>query len=348
MSKLSSESLHEAITAGERDRREESSTRRLLRDEQRRNAELEAKVDLLSGIDGITVQPSRWAQPSKSGARARGVANLMLSDLHFDETVLPEQVNNRNAYNRAIAELRLKATVERTIKLTRDYVTGLSFDGIQLWWGGDTISGSIHDELSKTNEGEGVADTIDYWSDPIATAFTTLADHFGHVHIVSVVGNHGRSSKKPEAKNAVRSSFDWLFTRGVFRALKSDDRITWNIPGSLMVKERVLGTIYHFEHGDNFQGGDQIAGPLRPLLYGYGQRLAEGDPFDVLLAGHFHRYAALPEVIANGSLVGYTEYGLRKKFRFDLPKQAFWIETPEHGPAFHMPILPGNRQAEGW
>jgi hypothetical protein len=339
--------LDAAISAEERERREESATRRLLKKAQAEKAELEDKVDLLTAIDGVTVQPSRWTQPAKQAKRPVGVANLLLSDLHLDEVVRPEQVNGRNAYDRRIAERRLQQTVERAIRVAREHIN-ITLDGIQVWWGGDTVSGNIHDELRKTNSGQDVVDTIDHWSDPFATALVTLADHFGHVHVVSVVGNHGRSTKKPEAKNAVRSSFDWLFARGVYRALRSDERITWNIPEALTVRERVLGTTYHFEHGDNFQGGDQIAGPIRPLLMGFYRRLAEGDPFDVLVAGHFHMYAAIPQVIGNGSLVGYTEHSLRKGYRFDVPKQAFWVETPEHGPSFHLPILPMDRRSEKW
>lgn len=347
MAKLDRDAIKAAIDGEERERREESATRRLLTQERRARQELEAKIDLLTAIDGVTVQPSRWAQPSRSGGQATGVANLLLSDLHLDEVVSPEQVNGRNAYNREIAALRLKATVERTIRLTRDYVTGVKCDGIQVWWGGDTVSGNIHDELRKTNAGQDVIDTIDYWSDPIASALSTLADHFGHVHVVAIVGNHGRSTKKPEAKNAVRSSFDWLFARSVYRSLKADERITWNIPESVNVREKVLGTTYLFEHGDNFQGGDQIAGAIRPAMMGYYRRQAEGDPFDLLVLGHFHTYAAIPQAIINGSLIGYNEYALRKGLRFAPPQQAFWIET-SNGPAFHMPILPADRSVEGW
>lgn len=346
MGRLDRAAIKAVIDEQEREKREESATRRLLQQERKRVADLEAKVDLLTAIDGVTVQPSRWSQPLQAD-KSSGIANLLLSDLHLDEFVAPEQVNGRNAYSRDIAALRLKATVERTIRISRDYITGVKFDGIQVWWGGDTVSGNIHAELRKTNSGQDVIDTIDHWSDEIASALSTLADHFGHVHVVVVVGNHGRSTDKPEAKNAVRSSFDWLFARGVYRSLKSDDRITWNIPESLTVKETVLGTRYHFEHGDNFQGGDQIAGPIRPVLMGSYRRQAEGDPFDILLCGHFHTYFAIPQAIGNGSLVGYTEYALRKGLRFAPPQQAFWVET-ENGPAFHTPILPCSPAAEGW
>lgn len=346
--KLTPDAVAAAITAEERERREESSTRQLLRQARGQIADLEKRVDLLTALDAISAEQPDWTQTPKTRRARHAIANLMLSDLHFDEVVRAEQVGGRNAYDRRIAELRLKATVHRTISMARDYISGVKFDGIHIWWNGDSVSGNIHDELKRTNNAQDVIDTIDYWADHVAGAFSALADHFGHVRVVVSYGNHGRSTKKPEAKDAIRSSFDWLLARIVYRALKSDSRISWNIPESLTVRETVFNTTYHLEHGDNFQGGDQIAGAVRPVLMGYYRRLAQGDPFDVMLIGHFHSYKALPEAILNGSLVGYTEYGMRKGFRFEEPKQAFWVTTPEHGPTMHLPILPTDRSAEGW
>jgi hypothetical protein len=345
---LSRESLDAAISAEERERREESATRRQLKRAQALVAELERKVDLLTALDGLEAAPAEWAQPPKTRREHRTVANLMLSDLHLDEVVKPEQVGFRNAYDRRIAQLRLEATVARTIRMSREFITGLRYDGLYVWWNGDSVSGNIHDELRHTSSGQDVIDTIDYWSDHVAGAFSALADHFGRVRVVVSYGNHGRSTKRPESKDAVRSSYDWLLARIVYRALKADERITWNIPESLMVREQVYGTIYHLEHGDNFQGGDQIAGPVRPVMMGYYRRLAQGEPFDVMLTGHFHSYRALPEAVMNGSLVGYSEHSVRRGYRFEPPKQAFWLTLPEHGPSFHVPILPCDPKLEGW
>jgi hypothetical protein len=345
---LDRDAFNAAMDDEERERREESATRQLLKREQAKVAELERKVDVLTALDGQAVQPSPWGQPPKEQAARRGVVNLLLSDLHLDEVVDLAQVNGRNAYNRRIAEMRLQATVHRTIRLARDYVTGIHYDGVQVWWGGDSISGTIHDELSRTNEGQGPLDSCEFWADRIAGAFVTLADHFGRVRIVSVPGNHGRSTKKPEAKNAIRSSYDWALTRNVHRELKSDERFSWNVPESLTVREQLLGSTYLFEHGDNFQGGDQIAGPIRPVMMGFYRRLSEGDPFDRVIVGHFHQYAAIPQAIMNGSLVGYSEHSLRKAYRFQQPEQAWWVETPENGACFQQAIRPMDRKAEGW
>lgn len=345
---IGQDDLRAAMGAREREEREDRAYAKLVKQHKQTIADLEAQLDLLTALDNHAAQPSRWAQPSKRGADRHGIVCLALSDLHCDEIVKPEQVNGRNAYNRQIAEQRLKATMERTIRLARDYVTGIKYEGCQVFWGGDSISGTIHDELSRTNDGQGPLDSCDFWADRIASAFVTLADHFGHVRIVSVPGNHGRSTRKPEAKDAIRTSYDWLLTRNVFRELKSDERFSWNIPESLTVREQVLGSTYLFEHGDNFQGGDQIAGPIRPVMMGYYRRLAEGDPFDRLVVGHFHQYASIPQAVMNGSLVGYSEYSLRKGFRFEPPQQAWWIETPEQGALFPTAVRPSDPVVEGW
>ena len=349
---LDQEGLSAAIDAVERERREESATRRLLKQAQATAAELEKKVDLLTALDAVAVQRAEWAQPPKTRKDRRGIANLMLSDLHLDEVVDPVQVRGRNAYNREIALRRLRQVGEHTVKIARDYISGLTFDGLYLWANGDFVSGNIHDELKRTNSAQDVIDTVDFWVDPLASLIDQLADHFGKVHIVCSYGNHGRSTQKPESKNAVRSSFDWLMLRILHRQLRSDGRLTWHIPESMEVREQVYGTRVLMQHGHQFKGGDQIAGAVRPVMMGdYRTLMSEvfdGDAYDLMLVGHFHTYTALPRAIINGSLIGYTEYAAEKKFRAEAPKQAFWVTTPEHGPSFHLPILPSDRKAEGW
>lgn len=348
MGNLDRETLLAAISNEERGRREESATRALLTAERKKNAALEAKLDLLTAIDGIEAVASPFARPPKGSTGHRGTVSLILSDAHWDEVIRPEQINYPNAYNRQIAVKRLRAAAERTIVLSRDYITGLTFDGLILWLGGDLVSGNIHDELSRTNDGQHMLDTIDFWSDQLASAIVALADHFGKVHCPVVVGNHGRTSKKPEAKNAVRSNYDWLLARIVQRALKTDERITWNISEARALYENVYGHVYRFEHGDQFKGGEQITGPIRPVMFGRQQLLNGGAKFDTLLVCDKHQYSSLPGATVNGSLCGYGEFADGRHYRPEPPQLAYWIDTPERGASFHMPILPLDREREGW
>jgi hypothetical protein len=349
MQRLDSESLAQAMDAAEREQREDASLRRRLTQTQNRVHELEGMVDLLTAIDGAQSSPPKWSQPPKSKKEHHfGVANLMLSDLHLDEVVNLEEMGGRNKYDRDIATLRYKRLIDRTIRLARDYINGITYQGIVLWCGGDNISGEIHDELKRTNEGQHSLDTIEYWVDPLVAGIELLAEFFGHVRLVCVVGNHGRTTRKPEAKRSVRSNFDWSLYRQLHRATRADERISWNISEALGVKEKINNTTYWFEHGDAWKGGDQIAGPVRPIMFGRSRRLASEGQFDVMLACDKHTYATPPGIVMNGSLIGYSEYSRKNGFLYQPPLQAFWVDTPENGPGFHMPIACEDRTAEGW
>lgn len=345
--RITSEDFDALVDEGAKQARTDSYWRSNSQRLQRQLEQSERQIEFLTAVDDIYVTPAKFKVPAKSKRAHKGIVNLVLSDLHFDEVVKPEQVNHLNAYNREIALMRLQATIDKTIMMAYDYTSGIEFDGIQVWLGGDNLSGNIHDELNRTNEGQHVVDSIDYWSDKLAGALARLADAFGAVHVTCQYGNHGRSSKKPEAKDAIRSSFDWLLYRMVARGLRNDVRITWNMPESLLVVETIYGSTYLFEHGDNFRGGDQVAGPIRPVMMGASKR-KQTIEFDRMIVGHFHRYADIPQAIMNGSMIGYNEYAHRKGFGFEPPKQAFWIETPENGPINSNAILPADPKAEGW
>ena len=342
--KLTHEGLTATITEGERERREESATRRLLKETQGQLVDLERKVDLLTALDSVKVSPAPWAKDRKSAKAHHGIANLLLSDLHLDEVVNPVEMRHKNAYDRRIALMRLQSTVANTIKMARDYISGIQFDGLTVWANGDWVNGNIHEKGEGTNEGADVIDTVDYWVDHMVTSLDRLAASGG--------GNHGRSQRKPPTKGAVRSNFDWLLMRIVWRELRSDERFTWNLSEALDVREIQYDHRYFMVHGDDFQGGDQIAGAVRPVMMGDYRTLAmeivDGEPYDTMIVGHFHQYTTLPRAIINGSLVGYDEFAKRKKFRPEAPKQAFWVTTPENGPSFHLPILSMDRDAEGW
>ena len=312
---------------------------------------LTRKCDLLTALDSVKSEAPKWTKAKVKAGQHRGIANLLLSDLHLDEVVFPAQMGGVNAYNRQIAVRRLQATAERTIEMAKDYINGITYDGITVWLGGDIFSGNIHEELRNTNEAPMLA-SFDYWIDPMVAALRLMADEFGKVHVPGCVGNHGRSTHKPIMKNRVEDNFDWLFYRVLARELSGDDRFTWQLPVTADVTVKHYDHTYLLTHGDQFRGGSGISGIATPLALGAFKKAkrqqAVNDPFDTMLLGHFHQYMTIPGIIVNGSLKGYDEYASISNFGFEVPKQAFWITTPERGPAFHLAIEPMDRKAEGW
>jgi len=340
------------ISPEQRFRAERDDAKRTLEQVTKAHEALMQKCDLLMSIDAVKSNAPTWlrSKPTKKTVH-RGIANLLLSDLHLDEVVFEAQMGGVNAYNRTIAERRLKATVERACEVAKDYINGIHYDGITVWLGGDIFSGNLHEELRNTNEAPIMA-SFDFWIDPMVAALRLLADEFGSVHVPGCVGNHGRNSHKPIMKNRVEDNFDWLFYRVLSRELRGDTRFTWQLPVTADVTVKHYDHTYLLTHGDQFRGGSGISGIQTPLALGAFRKSkrqqAVNDPFDTMLIGHFHQYMTIPGIIVNGSLKGYDEYAAISNFGFEVPQQAFWITTPERGPAFHVAVQPMNKKAEGW
>jgi len=322
-----------------------------LRDERDRVKRLEQELGLLSRV-GHRGEPPKWlsAVPKRT-KHHHGTPWLMLSDLHLDEVVEPSQVLGMNAYNRDIARMRLTATFAQTVEIVRSYWSGITYDGAVVVLGGDIFSGVIHEELRESNE-DTMLGSLDYWIDPLAQGIALMADEFGKVHVPVVVGNHGRSTRKPRHKFRARDNFDWFIGRALARAFATDARVTFDVSDSADVLAPAYGRQVMVTHGDQTSGGGGIGGiwpPIMRLDARKSQRQsAVGQPYDLLVMGHWHQLVFGPSFIVNGSLKGYDEYAFDLNFGYEPPQQALWLMTPEHGKTWTAPVLPQDRDAEGW
>ncbi len=323
--------------------------------------QLEQHISLNEAFFTATPKPPKWLAPKgRTNKGDQATVCAMLSDTHFDEVVNPAEVHGLNAYNRQIAEGRLQRFFERVVTIPRDHFAGPAYDGVVLFLGGDLISGDIHDELVQTNE-DTVIGTCLHWSARIAAGIEMLAEHYDNVHVASVCGNHGRRSRKERAKLRARDSFDWLLAHMTQRAVRSEN-VTWLIPEEADARVQVQNTRYLLTHGNlGFGGGGGIAGAWTPIVRGDLRRRQReafaGDPYDILLVGHWHTYRTGGEFVLNGSLKGVDEYAYTHAFGLEPPKQALWLDTPNYGPFAHTPIfcapmMPDgrsiDRKAEGW
>jgi hypothetical protein len=314
-------------------------------------ARLEAELGVLSRLGQRTEPPAWLASPPKRTKRTHGTPWLLLSDLHLDEVVEPAEMMGVNAFNRAIAERRLAETARKFVKVTRDYWTGVTYDGAVVALGGDIFSGNIHDELKETNE-DTLLGSLDHWIDPIASVLSLVADEFGKLHVPVVVGNHGRTTRKPRSKMRARDNFDWFLGKALARIFAGDKRITFDVSESADVMVPSYGDTVMMTHGDQVSGGAGIGGiwpPIMRLDARKSQRQsAVAMPYDLLIMGHWHQLVFGPKFIVNGSLKGYDEYAWTSNFGFEPPQQACWLMTPEQGRTWTAPIRPMDREAEGW
>jgi len=259
------------------------------------------------------------------------IPTLLLSDLHWGETVIKSEMNGLNEYNMKIAKQRLQNIATNTIDVLFNHINNTTYTGLVLALGGDLISGGIHEELVETNDVPVLATVLDLTTNLIEF-ITVMTKYFPKLFIPCVVGNHGRDTKKSRYKNRNQHSYEWVIYKTLATHFKDNPDITFYIPDSLYCYYRVFNRTYLLTHGDSFKSAGGVAATvskadqdLRLLS------LSTGQSYDTLICGHFHTLIASDEFIVNGSLIGYNEFAAGHKFRPQVPKQALWLTHPTRG-----------------
>ncbi|MAH44953.1 hypothetical protein CMI37_03940 [Candidatus Pacearchaeota archaeon] len=297
----------------------------------------EARSQLSTRLAGHTYKPPTWLtrKPKKSS----GVVCTILSDTHFDEIVRPEEIGFRNEYDRKIAVKRLKSYFQKVILLTKDYITGINYEGCVLFLGGDIFSGDIHEELTETNEDTMLGSVI-FWTEQIQAGINLLAEHFDYVHIPCVVGNHGRRTRRPRMKLRARDNFDWFLYQTLEERFKDNKKVTFDVASGADLMVDVQDTTYLLTHGDQARGGGGIGGIWPPLMRLVARKRNNTD-FDYMVLGHFHQLIMAPSsgFLLNGSLKGYDEFAAIENFAYEIPQQALWINVPDKGILWQTALL---------
>lgn len=297
------------------------------------------------------LEPPSWKPaPAKGGKRESII--LFLSDVHMGEVVSLSAMGGRNSYNMKIACARLERYFQHVIKLGTEHWTGPPPDSIYFVLGGDLVSGEIHEELAKTNDLQAIP-AVRILAEALAAGLDLLRRSFPAIpiHVISVPGNHGRNTKKPEAKEFAINSYDtlvalllewWASTKG----LKG---MTFSAPHTGDALVNIHGWNVLFTHGDRIgsRGGSGFVGPAATAARGMQKiaqdYLAEGQVIDVIIMGHFHTPLELEYGLVNPSLVGPSEYSRSGRMRSHPAAQWMLSIHPTYGIARRWKILCGDK-----
>lgn len=306
-----------------------------------RDGQLSAELvrEIISGSNVIPNPPDWFIE--REHQSNHGVPTLLCSDWHWGETVEARQVNYVNAFNKEIAEKRVKRLVEKTINLMMVHMAKPKYDYLCLPLLGDMDSGNIHEELRETNWAPinicliELRDTIIWMIDEFLNAFKKL-------YVPCVTGNHGRMDRKPRFKNASYDNFEFLLYEMLRHHYKGNKAVHFDIAESSELLYDVCGTRYLAVHGDGFKGGSGIAGALSPMMIGRARKkesaMATNRLFDVMIHGHWHFHRNIGDIISNGSLKGFDEYALKNSFQYQAPIQALWVTHPDYGITASWPV----------
>ena len=254
-------------------------------------------------------------------------AILMLSDFHLGEVVIPEEVNFANAYNSKIMIERL----DRIFYYLRYYCKKFDIKKLNLLFLGDLLSGSIHNELIRSNEFN-EADAIFFLQEYLIKKLIEIENSFSSINIEFVVGNHGRFSVKPEHKTAAKLNWEYILAKQMQQCFdyiqKENKKININISPSLYKIINITDRSFLISHG-TFMTGSGTGGfagiPYYSLaqtsakLYGALEQIGikNSNKFQDILLGHLHTTASLGmfnggTLRINGCIIGTNEFSLNK------------------------------------
>jgi hypothetical protein len=308
----------------------------VIRELERRVAAAEDLRSAVLGLKELPQVPVSFPRLRTGDPGAETVV-LLLSDLHWSEVVDLNAMDGLNSYNLEIARKRLKRWTLKVIELlTVHWHSKSKPERIILILGGDLISGGIHFELAKTDALAPLPAVRDV-ADHLMAAIIKISTEVGvQIDIVSLPGNHARTTLKPESKEYARTSLDILVSDFLELGLRDRPGIYFYTPASPDALFSVYGWKILATHGDKVgsRGGQGFVGPAATAARGmkrvYADYAARGIILDLILFCHFHTPLHLEEGFVNGSLPGPSEYSRDARFKPHPALQLMFTVHPKH------------------
>lgn len=304
------------------------------------------------GLAADPLVPPSWNPAASSDDERLGEAVILnISDLHMGERIDLKQMGGMNSFDEKIARARLARLFQATVRLLSAYWSGRPPSIIYAMLMGDLVSGEIHEELAKTNDLLSIP-AVRAVSECLIAGLELLLREFPQliIEVVSVAGNHGRKTKKPEAKGFSIDSYDTLVAWVIesWFSAKKETRIRFSAPSSGDALINIFGWNFLVTHGDRIgsRGGSGFVGPAATISRGF-QRVvmeyaAQGVVIDFIMIGHFHTSMELPQGFANGSLPGPSEYSRSGRMRPEPASQWLFTVHPRRGIARRWKIQVGD------
>lgn len=306
-------------------------------------AESEHVLREMAGIFQRPLSMPDWVLPD-GGEKGRAVGLIHLSDLHCGEVVRLEEAGGINEYSPEIFRRRLRRMIDASIRILPRWSSDCDLKGVVVALNGDLISGDIHAELRETNALTS-HEQVELATDELGAGIRMLADRFGAVLITVTPGNHGRTTEKTHAKRMAALSYDIMIGNILAREFANDARVTVNTASGADIVFPLFGWSVLQTHGDSMGtgGGQGFAGPELPIVRG-GKKIklsgfATGERYDIILTAHYHTSSNPGTVLANGSMVGYSEYAVRIRGLPEPPQQWLALIHERWGLRERVPVI---------
>lgn len=311
----------------EKIRERQSGTAEQLKLASERVVQLENQIAQLLFVRGKTPQITTISAKAPNG-QSEAVAVMVGSDWHVEESVDSNATSGKNEFNLTIANNRITNFFRGSFRLFDILAKESSIKTVVLALLGDFITNTIHEDLQESNNLL-PADAI-YWAEcRIASGIRFLLDHCPkdvELLIVCHSGNHGRMTKKQRGTTEAGNSLEHFMYHHLKDFFANEKRITFQIAEGYHTFTKLFGGAYvirwHHGHAINYQGG--VGGITIPVNKAIAQWNTAHPEVALDVFGHFHQKLDGGNFVANGSLIGYNDFAIRIKAKFEKPKQVFF------------------------
>jgi hypothetical protein len=336
--------------------RQEGRDARIRREHRSMSKQLAAEADIREAVFGLSrekVAVPDW-EIQETAHSSDIVPMLLTTDQHVGEVVDREEMEGLNEYDTSVFIRRNRNMVERALSILD--ARNDTYPCFVYLFGGDSISGDIHEELSQTNDLTSHRSVL-LVVEETCRNLEVLLERFPRVIFIAVPGNHGRTTRKPTAKRYAELNYDTLAAMMIERHFmaKGERRIEFRYPGSGDAVFSVYGRKMLLTHGDRIgsRGGTGFIGPAATIMRGaqkvFQQYAGIGVQLDTILHGHFHYRMWADGIISNSALIGFNEYARAMiRARFQPPSQTLVLVHPKWGVIDAPPVFVDDVQPRDW
>ena len=323
---------------------------RQARDMQRSIHQAETIRQSVLRLSSTMPEPPSYVHSPKRQSGSEAII-LMATDWQWGEVVDLKAMDGLNSFNMDIARKRAERFFQSALDLSTTYWTGPPPQRLILVLGGDMISGEIHEELAKTNDLASLPALKDVVGTVIAGTNLLLENLDCPIDVITIPGNHGRITRKPEHKLHTLVSYDTLvgdFVELYYQSSKPKRRPSFYTPASGDALFSLFGWNFLITHGDRMgsRGGTGFGGAAFTVARGFKRvtqdYAARRVQLDYIVCGHFHTSYKLDEGYSSGSLVGPSELSRDWRMVPQPASQLFLSVHPKRGVTLARDIHVGH------
>ncbi len=290
--------------------------------------------------------PARIRPRERSSGLSEATPLLLASDWHIEHEVRPEQVAGRNRYNLEISAHRMERFFEAARWAIRHQrQVPFKIRSMIFWLGGDFIQSYLHEDDNESNL-LSPTEAILYAQVEIEKGIRFLLEdpEIDQLIIPCNDGNHGRLTEKMRSSTRVENSLEALLYAQLAYAFRNEKRVRFILPTSQFTfLDDVYGHTIRFLHGDVFKYGGGIGGITVPMLRAQA-RWETVKKASLSVMGHWHQRICLPNLMVNGSLIGYDPYAMGGGFAFEAPVQSMRMLDSKRFGSTDIPLWVSERE----